>query len=235
MLKTAGSPKRYKNLFGITLGTGFGAGIVINGELFIGDNSNGAEIWITRNKIINRCFAEEGVSIRAIQRVYNDHAKDKINQFLSPKDIFEIATGKQKGVKDAGLKAFYAMAEVAGDALANAITLLDGLIVIGGGLSGAAPVFLPMIVAEMNSTIEFYDGRPIPRLVQKVFNLEDHDEMKGFLSGNKTEIMVPGSQLSITYSPMKRTGLGISKLGTSKAISIGAYAFALNMIDKLNK
>ena len=31
-LKEAGSPKRFRNLLGLTLGTGFGAGIVRNGE-----------------------------------------------------------------------------------------------------------------------------------------------------------------------------------------------------------
>ncbi len=35
------SPKRYRNLFGITLGTGFGAGIVHNGQLYLGDSSSG--------------------------------------------------------------------------------------------------------------------------------------------------------------------------------------------------
>ncbi len=34
LLEKAGSPKRYKNLFGVTLGTGFGGGIVRNSELF---------------------------------------------------------------------------------------------------------------------------------------------------------------------------------------------------------
>ena len=29
-LKAVGNPKRYKNLLGITLGTGFGAGVVID-------------------------------------------------------------------------------------------------------------------------------------------------------------------------------------------------------------
>ena len=47
MLAEAGSPKRFKNLFGITLGTGFGAGIVSAGKLYPGDNSNAGEIWIT--------------------------------------------------------------------------------------------------------------------------------------------------------------------------------------------
>jgi len=59
LLEKAGSPKRYKNLIGITLGTGFGCGIVRNGNLHIGDNSVGAEIWLIRNKIHRDCISEE--------------------------------------------------------------------------------------------------------------------------------------------------------------------------------
>src|SRR3954464_2550771 len=44
LLEKAGSPKRYKNLFGVTLGTGFGGGIVRDGELFLGDNSIAGEV-----------------------------------------------------------------------------------------------------------------------------------------------------------------------------------------------
>ena len=63
-LKKAGSPRRFKNLLGITLGTGFGAGIYSRGELFTGDNSAAAEIWGTSNVLDPRNSAEEGVSIR---------------------------------------------------------------------------------------------------------------------------------------------------------------------------
>ena len=38
-LEKAGSAKRYKNLLGYTFGTGFGMGMVVNGELNRGDNS----------------------------------------------------------------------------------------------------------------------------------------------------------------------------------------------------
>ena len=51
LLEEAGSPKRFRNLFGATLGTGFGGGIVGNGQLWIGDNSAGGEIWLARNKL----------------------------------------------------------------------------------------------------------------------------------------------------------------------------------------
>ena len=37
MLGNAGKSKVYKNLIGITLGTGFGGGVVRDGELFLGD------------------------------------------------------------------------------------------------------------------------------------------------------------------------------------------------------
>lgn len=51
LLEQAGSPKRFRNLLGITLGTGFGGGIVRDSELLIGDNSMAGEIWLMRNKL----------------------------------------------------------------------------------------------------------------------------------------------------------------------------------------
>ena len=70
LLEKAGSPKRYQNLFGVTLGTGFGGGIVRDGELFLGDNSMAGEVWLLRNKLHPEMNAEEGASIRAVRRVY---------------------------------------------------------------------------------------------------------------------------------------------------------------------
>ena len=55
---------------GVTLGTGFGGGIVRDGALFIGDNSMAGEIWLARHKLEHDTNAEEGASIRAVRRVY---------------------------------------------------------------------------------------------------------------------------------------------------------------------
>ena len=33
------------------------------------------------------------------------------------------------------------------------------------------------------------------------------------------------------YDPLQRVGVGISRLGTSEAVAIGAYAFALRKLD----
>ena len=68
-LEKAGSMKRYKNLLGVTLGTGFGAGVVINGDLLMGDNAAGGDIWCFRNKKHQQYIVEESVSIRAVQHV----------------------------------------------------------------------------------------------------------------------------------------------------------------------
>jgi glucokinase len=35
----------------------------------------------------------------------------------------------------------------------------------------------------------------------------------------------------VNYDSEKRIGIAISKLGTSKAVAVGAYAFALHSLD----
>lgn len=231
MLKEAGSPKQYHNLFGITLGTGFGGGLVRNGELYIGDNAAASEIWVMRNKKYPQSFAEEGASIRAVKRVYAKNADLDIENTPEPKDIYAIAAGQKNGNKSAAVSAFQELGEVVGDALSNAVTLVDSLIVMGGGLAGAHKLILPALIKEMNGRIETLNGETTDRLELKAFNLEDPQERASFLKGETKTITVPGTTKEIQYDPLKRTGIGLSVLGTSRAVSIGAYAFALHALD----
>jgi glucokinase len=92
-LEKAGNPKRYKNLVGLTLGTGFGGGIVSDDQLFRGDNSLAAEVWIFSNRLDKKVNAEELVSTRAVQREYAKTAGIKYPNSLMPKDISDIARG----------------------------------------------------------------------------------------------------------------------------------------------
>lgn len=229
-LRQSGSAKQYNNLVGITLGTGFGGGIVRRGELFLGDNASGGEIAWMRNKLHNRAFVEEGASIRAVQRVYLAHSRVKHVCAPTPKDIYEVACGSGQGDQQAACEAFRTMGEVIGDAMANAVTLIDGLVVIGGGLSAASSLFLPRVVEELNGTIETLDGGQFPRMEVKAFNLEDDSQMAAFIRGDAHRIAVPGSDRQLMYDPLKRIGVGLSRLGTSRAVSIGAYAFALHSV-----
>jgi glucokinase len=225
-----GSARRYKNLFGVTLGTGFGGGIVRDNQLFLGDNAMGAEIWLVRNKLHPLANVEESVSIRAVRRVYGEAAGMPAQRVPEPKTIYAIARGELLGDKAAAIEAFRRMGQAAGDALANAMTLIDGLVVIGGGLSGAAPLFLPELVAEMNRPFLTLEGKEQARMETRAFNLEDPSDLQTFLSGNPREIHVPGTQKKVRYDSMPRIGVGISRLGTSHAIAVGAYAFALQAL-----
>ena len=232
LLEKAGSPKRYKNLFGITLGTGFGGGIVRNGEIFIGDNSASGEVWLLRNKLYPSMNAEEGACIRAVRRVYANQSGTPFDQVPEPKELFEIANGKMVGNQAAAREAFRCLGESAGDAVANAITLIDGLTVIGGGISNAWPLFLPALVDELNSTFTNPAGNKFRRLIPAAFNLEDTVQLETFLKGETRTIKVPGSDRSLAYDPLLRVGVGMSRLGTSQAIAIGAYAFALQKLGQ---
>ncbi|MFA6830967.1 MAG: ROK family protein, partial [Bacteroidaceae bacterium] len=105
-LEATGSNKRYKNLIGLTLGTGFGAGVVINNQLLTGDNGCGGDVWIMRNKKYPEMIAEESVSTRAVKRVYQEISKTDAST-LTPKDIFDIAEGNRSGNKQAAIKSFH--------------------------------------------------------------------------------------------------------------------------------
>ena len=83
----------------------------------------------------------------------------------------------------------------------------------------------------MNGTIKKYDGTVLPRLAQKAYNLEDEGELAEFVKGSEKKIKVYGSDREVVFDPVKRIGIGVSKLGTSEAVAVGAYAFALHKID----
>jgi len=229
LLEQAGSPKRFRNLLGVTIGTGLGGGIVRDGELFIGDNSVAGEMWLLRHKLEDT-NAEEGASIRAVRRVYAAKAGISLEDAPEPKVIFEIAQGHAGGDRAAAREAFRRMGEIAGDAIAGAITLIDGLVVIGGGIAGAHRQFLPHIIDEMNSTYAAPNGERFRRLIPWAFNLEEPAQLELFLSGETKELPVPRSSRKVKFDGLQRVGVGISRLGTSEATAIGAYAFALSRL-----
>ena len=230
-LEESGNPKRYQNLFGVTFGTGFGGGIISNGKLFIGDNSAAGEINRVRNRVFKNFDAEESVSIRGIQREYANYAGINIRSCPDPKEIFEIGNGSRRGNQEAAQAAYHSFGVAAGDALANAITLVDGLVVIGGGLAGAYPLFMAALVEEMNQPFNTMAGELLERMEVKAYNLSDPEQQKQFFEPDQLEIHVPFTEKTVSYSPWKKIGVGISSLGTSMAVSLGAYAFALHSID----
>lgn len=228
-LEAAGSSKRYKNLIGYTFGTGLGIGTVINGELNRGDNSC-VETFCLPHKKMHDIIVEDGAAIRAVKRVYGELSGQPDHKF-EPKDIYDIAEGKIEGDVEAAKKAFAEMGEIAGDAMAIAVTIIDGLIVIGGGITAAAKYIKPALLETLRGKIKTLKGDELNRVQMKVYDLDDEAEFAAFAQGEQRKLKVYGTDKEVVYDPQKRVGVAISKLGASKAISIGAYTFALNQID----
>ncbi|MDZ7692438.1 MAG: ROK family protein [Balneolaceae bacterium] len=228
-LKMNAIPKQYENLFGVTVGTGFGGGMVMNNNLCLGDNSAASEIWITRNYTNQETTAEEGVSVRAIQKAYREYAPES-EEKMTPREIYQIARGEKAGNREAARKAYEDMGVALGEAIANAISLVDGLVVIGGGICGAYDLFLPKVVNHLNGTISMQDGRKTSRLVSTIYNMEEEDSTKNFYQYASKEVTVPYSDRKVQYVPEKRLAIGITRLGTSKATALGAYAYALSQL-----
>lgn len=227
--------RQYKNLIGITFGTGFGAGVVIENKLLKGDNGCGGDIWVFRNKLNPGMIAEENVSIRAIVREYKRLANDE-SCTLTPKDIFNIAEGNIDGNRAAAVKSFELFGEAAGDSLAYMLTVIDGIIVLGGGIVGAAKYIVPAMMKELRSTLTAFDTSIYNRLQMEIYDLNNEDERGCFFTDKTSEIKLPRTNEVVRYCSSKQTAVVISSIGTNTAVSLGAYAFALSKLDEtLNK
>lgn len=194
-LEESGSSKRYSNLIGITLGTGFGAGVVIDGRLLSGDNGCGGDVWLMRNKKYPDLIAEESVSIRAVKRVYAEKSGCDASA-LSPKEIFDIAEGTMPGDRRAAVQSFEELGEMAGDAIVRALDIVDGLVVFGGGISGAAKYIIPGMIKEMN--------RPVGDLLRDVVPLPATRNIRPVVS--RRDGGIPGGEGQDGEGPLLRSG-----------------------------
>lgn len=88
------------------------------------------------------------------------------------------------------------------------------------------------MLEEMRSTYVGPSGKIVPRLTQKVFDLENGYDLSQFMQDHGRPVKVPYSDKEVIYDPVERTGVGFTRLGTSRAISIGAYFYALKKIDR---
>ncbi len=229
-LRKAGNKRTYHHLIGITIGTGFGCGVVIDGHLLTGDNGCGGDVWLSQNAKYPDLIAEESVSKRAVVRVYGEKAG--INSCtLTPKDIFDIAEGTRDGNQLAAKESFAELGKVAGVAIAHALDMIDGIVVIGGGIAGASHYILPSMLEVLRGKLAMMDGQLFDRVEMKVFNWEDRAERNEFLNGHDQEVVSPISGRKVPYHSVRRTIIAVSEDGASTSTMKGAYAFALMHMD----
>jgi glucokinase len=233
-LEKSGSSRRHHNLIGITLGTGFGVGLVANQQLIVGDNSNGGEGWLLRDVINPSRFIEHHMSAFALRREYASLAGIDTVNAPDPFGIYQIAAGEKEGNKNAAITVYENFGTVLGEGIATMLTLMDGVVVIGGGVTGASQYFYPAMMRQLHSHYEMDKGDKLNRLIMKVFDWDNNSERNEFLKGQSRTITIPESSETIVYDPLARTVVAKSALGASDAIAIGSYMFALNAIDNQN-
>lgn len=129
-----GAGKGYKNLVGLTLGTGVGGGIIIGGKIVYGNGAAG-EIG---HMIINYKDDLETLTVKYMQR------------FKYP-PVNDLYRSKRSRAVSEALRNFEFNL---GIGLANLVNILDPeAIIIGGGIAGAAEFFLPHAEKTMKKFI----------------------------------------------------------------------------------
>jgi glucokinase len=145
---TQGAAKGYKYVIALTLGTGIGGGILIDGEIYRGINYAGAELGhlsIAYDGHPCNCGGrgciEQYASAPAMVRNYLDKIKDASEEVTTITIFARAAEGDQSAIETID-----ETAEYLGAALASIInTFNPEIIVIGGGVADAGEEFLTRI------------------------------------------------------------------------------------------
>ncbi|HEB01406.1 MAG TPA: ROK family protein [Candidatus Portnoybacteria bacterium] len=161
-----GAAQGYQNVIGLTLGTGLGGGIIINGEIYHGANGLAGEIG---HMVIvaeglkcncgNRGCLEQYVSGSALVLKY----KKLTGQEKTPLEIEKESEQKKKPA----LKVIEETGYYLGLGLANLINILNPeIIVLGGGVARTKTLYSPTI-REMKKRV-FPLGQKTPVVISKL-------------------------------------------------------------------
>ncbi|OKH40448.1 glucokinase [[Phormidium ambiguum] IAM M-71] len=142
-----GAGRNFRNLILLTLGTGVGGAIILDGKLFTGHQGAAGELGlITLNPEGPKCNSgnngslEQYVSVQAIRRLTG----------LEPLELGELA---KKGDRKA-LEFWQTYGKNLGIGLASLIYVLTPeAIILGGGISASAKFFLPAAITEIEQRV----------------------------------------------------------------------------------
>jgi glucokinase len=142
-----GAGRSCQHLIMLTLGTGVGGAVILDGKLFVGHDGTAAELGlITLNpdgpvcNSGNRGSLEQHVSVQAIRRV-TGLEPDELGRRAQAGDREAIAFWQQYG-RDLGA------------GLASLIYILTPeTIILGGGISASARFFLPTVMTELEQRV----------------------------------------------------------------------------------
>ena len=162
-----GGAKGSKDVLMVTLGTGIGGGVIINGKIVAGFSGAGGEIGhITVNKEEMEacncgqygCFEQYGsatgivrLAKRKLNRVSDETALRTYNN-LTAKDVFDEA----KEGDSVALELVYEVAEILGSTISNIACVVNPeVVVLGGGVSKAGDILVSVIKEKFQENCYF--------------------------------------------------------------------------------
>ncbi|EAW38002.1 ROK family protein [Lyngbya sp. PCC 8106] len=159
-----GAGCRFKDLILLTLGTGVGGAIILNGELFVGRNGTAGELGlITLNfdgpvcNSGNQGSLEQYASVQAIRRETG----------LEPAEL----AAKAKSGDTKAIEYWQQYGRRLGAGLASLIYILTPeAIILGGGISAGAELFLPSTLAEIEQRVLVSSRQGLQVLVAELGN-----------------------------------------------------------------
>ncbi|MDJ0690635.1 MAG: ROK family protein [Xenococcaceae cyanobacterium MO_188.B32] len=142
-----GAGRKFKHLIVLTLGTGVGGAIILDGKLFTGHFGAAGELGLTildpkghPCRSGNRGSLEQHASIGAIYRA-------------TGKEPAELGKLAQLGDRSA-LEFWQSYGQILGAAIASLIYVLTPeAVIIGGGISASAEYFLPATITEIEKRV----------------------------------------------------------------------------------
>ncbi|MBX4268860.1 ROK family protein [Clostridium estertheticum] len=176
----SGSMQNCKSGLMLTLGTGIGGGIIINGEIYSGFNGVGSELGHTvigENFYNCNCGRNGCLETFASSTAIIKYTKKLIMEMNEPTTITENVEGNidnlnakiifdcaKKGDKIAAL-AVDRLIKYLGIGIINIVNFIDPeIIVLGGGIAGAGQYLLDLITKEVLAN-KYYKDLPIAKIV----------------------------------------------------------------------
>lgn len=150
-----GAGRGEKNVVMVTLGTGVGGGVIVNGQMLVGHHGAGGEIGhicVNREErdacgcglhgCLEQYASATGIARLARKALSEKHEETVLADDPSAKDVFDaVKVGDALATRIADEFGRYL-----GGALANIAAVVDpAVFVIGGGVSKAGPVLIPFV------------------------------------------------------------------------------------------
>ena len=159
-----GAGRPFQDVLTLTLGTGVGGAIILNGRLFVGRTGTAGELGlITLNpegppcNSGNRGSLEQHCSVQAIERETG----------LTPATLYAKA---QAGDQDA-IAFWQTYGQWLGAGIASLVYVLTPeAVIVGGGISAAADLFLPTTLAELETRVLLSSREGLQLLVAELGN-----------------------------------------------------------------